>query len=95
VSRERISVSLDKVEAVLKYPIPNNVKEVRYFLGLASFYRRLIPKFAEIAKSLTELIRKDSPFKWEARQETAFKRLKEALTTEPVLAYPDFSLSLF
>jgi hypothetical protein len=44
-------------EAVLKFPVPKNVKEVRSFLGLALFYRRLIPKFAEIAKPLTELIR--------------------------------------
>jgi hypothetical protein len=90
-SIEGISASPDKVEAVTNFPVPKNVKEVRSFLGLASFYRRLIPKFAEIAKPLTELTRKDSPFKWETRQETAFTRRKLALTTEPVLAYPDFS----
>jgi hypothetical protein len=91
VSRERISASPEKVEAVTKFSVPKNVKEVRSFLGLASFYRQLIPKFAEIAKPLTELIRKNSHFKWEAQQDTAFTRLKVALTTEPVLAYLHFS----
>jgi hypothetical protein len=64
---------------------------VRSFLGLASFYRRLISKFAEVAKPLAELIKKGSPFRWDARQKTALKMLKEALTTESVLAYPDFT----
>jgi hypothetical protein len=68
MSREGISSSPDKVEAFLKYYAPRNVKEVRSFLGLASIYRRLFPKFAELAKPLTELIRKDSPFRWEARR---------------------------
>jgi hypothetical protein len=66
------------------------VRGIRAFLGLAGFYRRLIPKFAEIAKPLTELTKKDFPFRWGERQETAFSTLKRALTSEQVLAYPDF-----
>jgi hypothetical protein len=57
-----ISASTDKVKAVREYPVPKKVKDVRTFLGLASFYRRLVPGFAEIAKPLTELTRKDQPF---------------------------------
>jgi len=49
--------SLSKVKAVRQYPVPKNTKDVRSFLGLALFYRRLVPKFTEIAKPLTELIR--------------------------------------
>ena len=77
MSREGISASLDKVQAVQRYPAPRNAKEVRSFLGLASFYRRLVPKIAEIAKPLTELVRKDVPFKWESRQQDAFDKLKD------------------
>jgi len=54
-----VSASTDKVKAVREYPTPTNVTEVRAFLGLASFYRRLVPNFAQIAKPLTTLTRKD------------------------------------
>jgi hypothetical protein len=59
------------------------------FLGFVFLYRRLIPLFEEIANPLTELTKKDSPFRWGDRHETAFNTLKELLTTEQVLAYPD------
>jgi hypothetical protein len=73
------------------WAVPRNVREVRSVLGLASFYRRLVPKFAEIAKPQTQLIRKDVQFKWESCQQTAFEKLKETLCSEQVLAYPDFN----
>jgi hypothetical protein len=57
-----ITNSTDKVKAVKDYPTPTNVKEVRAFLGLASFYRRLVPDFAELAKPPTLLTRKDQCF---------------------------------
>jgi hypothetical protein len=79
------------VKALRDYPVSGNVKEVRAFLGLASFYRCLIPKFADIVKPLTELTRKDKPFLWEARQEAAVQSLKDKLCSSEVLAYPDFN----
>jgi transposase InsO family protein len=91
VSRDGITASPDKVKAVRQYPVPKNAKDVRSFLGLASFYRRLVPKFAELAKPLTELIRKDVQFRWKQRQEAAFEKLKEILCSDRVLAYPDFN----
>jgi hypothetical protein len=66
------------------------VKEVRSYLGLASFYRWLVSNFAEIAKPLTRLIRKGIQFKWEGNQQAAFEKLKEIICSEQVLAYPDF-----
>jgi hypothetical protein len=59
LSRDGVKASPDKVKSVRQYQVPKNAKEVTSFLGLASFYRRLVPKFAEIAKPLTQLIRKD------------------------------------
>jgi hypothetical protein len=61
------------------------VKEVRSFLGLASFYRRLVTKCTEIAKPLTQLIRKDIQFKWEGSQQAAFEKVK-VICSEQVLA---------
>jgi hypothetical protein len=90
VSRDGFTASPEKVLAVRKYQVPKNVKEVRSFLGFASFYRRLVPRFAEIAKPMTQLIRKDTQFKWESSQQAAFEKLKEVICSEQVLAYPDF-----
>jgi len=59
LSKKGVSASPDKLTAIRQYPVSKNVKDVRAFLGLASFYRRLVPNFAEIAKLLTALTRKD------------------------------------
>jgi len=61
-------------------------------LGLASFYQRLVPKFAELAKPLTMLTRKDQKFSWGPLQQQAFDSMKGKLCTAPVLAYPNFKL---
>jgi hypothetical protein len=55
----------EKTEAIRRYPEPKNIKEIRSFLGLAGFYRKLVRNFANIAKLLTELTRKDVPFNWD------------------------------
>jgi len=80
------------VKAVREYPTPTNVTEVRAFWGLASFYRRLVPNFAQIAKPLTTLTRKDQKFEWGPSQREAFEGLNDKLCTTPVLAYPNFEL---
>jgi hypothetical protein len=61
------------------------------FLGLASFYRRLVPKFAETVKPLTQLTRKNQEFAWGIAQQEAFEVLKLKLCTTPVLAFPNFN----
>jgi hypothetical protein len=91
ISRDEVIVSPDKVKAVRDYSTPKNVKDVRAFIGLVPFYRRLIPKFADIAKPLAELTRKDSLFQCGERQITAFQALKDAFCSSDVLAYPDFT----
>jgi hypothetical protein len=90
VSRDGIKASPDKTKAVRNYPVPKTTKEVRSFLRLASFYRRLVPKFALIAKPLTELFRKDVPTRWIERQQYAFNDLKSVLYSDQVLAYTNF-----
>lgn len=53
LSENGVSASTDKVKAIKQYPTPKSARDVRSFLGLASFYRRLVPDFAEVAKPLT------------------------------------------
>jgi len=59
LSYRGIEASPDKVKAVQNFPIPRSVKDVRSFLGLSSFYRRLVPHFADNAKASTQLTKKD------------------------------------
>jgi len=81
-----------KVKALKQYPIPKCVRDVRAFVGLASFYRRAVPKFAELAKPQTVLTRKDQKLLWGPLQQQAFGSVKEKLCTAPVLAYLNFRL---
>jgi hypothetical protein len=92
LSENEVAASADKVKAMREYPTPKNAKDVRTFLGLASFYRSLVPKFAEAAKPLTILTRKDQTFIWGPSQQEAFDDLKNRLSTTPDLAYPNFEI---
>ena len=80
-----------KVEAVLGFPTLLSPKDVKSFLGLATFYRPFIRNFANIAKPLTELLKKDVEWSWKNKEIKAFEDLKRTLTSAPVLRYPDFS----
>lgn len=86
VSSSGIQPGSRKSEAVAKFPVPQNQHNVRQFIGLASFFRRFVPGFAIIAKPLTHLLKKDSPWQWGVEQESAFRILQEKLTQKPTLA---------
>ena len=110
-----ISANPEKVEKVKTWPVPKNIKEVQSFLGLASYYRWFIDKFAKKARCLHELVgptsnkhrkarakkEKDNLtivtqlepqiFEWTMKHQEAFDALKEALSTAPVMGYPEFS----
>jgi len=79
----------EKVRGVLEWPTPKCVKDIQKFLGLANYYRRFVKDFAEIARPMHRLVRKQEKWNWGAEQEEAFRRLKEIFTLEPVLAAPD------
>ena len=88
VSKDGISVDPSKVEAVIKWPTPTNVSEVRSFLGLAGYYRRFVQGFSKIATPMTMLTRKNVKFLWTNACERSFEELKHKLTTTPVLTIP-------
>ena len=86
---------MSKVRAVAEWPTPTSVKDVRSFLGLASFYRKFIRHFSEIAAPLTDLTKKGraevwSPEVWGEKEDAAFTNLKLAMVTTPVLQLLDF-----
>jgi hypothetical protein len=88
VTRDGVRPDPRKVQAIEQYPMPQTV---RAFIGLAGYYRRHVRNFVEIAKPLTQLTRKEVPFNWTDEQQKAFEKLKQILSTEPLLIYPDFS----
>ena len=88
VSKEGIKVNLHKIKAMMEWPRPTNVTEVRSFLGLAGYYRRFVKDFSKIAFSLTNLLKKAIKFKWTNKCEEAFQKLKNRLTSALVLTLP-------
>ncbi len=87
VSRQGIGVDPAKTEIVEKWPTPVNVNNVRAFLALASYYRRYIPGFSTVAAPMTNLTRQGGDLVWDDACEGAFRTLKTALVSAPVLAY--------
>ena len=83
-----ISPDPQKVEAITNWPQPQDVDKVRQFLGLASYYQRYIPHFADIAAPLHSLTQKGMSFHWSQECTTAFTELKKCFVQAPILAYP-------
>ena len=81
-----------KVEAVRDFATPTSLTDVRAFLGLASYYRRFIKNFADIAAPLHDLTKGGQEFSWTPAADQAFNDLKNRLCSAPILSLPDFSL---
>ena len=79
----------EKLESIAKMPAPKNPKEVKQFLGLVGYYRKFVPRFADISRVLTHLTKKDVEFKWTPECKNYFQILKEFLQQAPILRYPD------
>jgi hypothetical protein len=88
VTAEGIEPDPDKIKAVVEWPVPANLTELRAFTGLAGYYRRFIAGFSHVAKPLSDLTSKDAPFIWTSAQQTAFETLKKRLVEYPILAPP-------
>ena len=88
VGADGIRPAQAKVVEISRWPAPCNIGQVRAFLGLAGYYRRMIPNFAHIADPLTRMLKKDAKFEWTLPCEQAFQTLKARLMEEPVMAYP-------
>lgn len=80
-----------KIDSVVNYPRPNTPKEIKSFLGLAGYYRRFIKNFSAIALPLVALLKKNTEFIWNAKCDEAFGTLKKAITSPPILQYPNFN----
>ena len=91
IHEQGISPCEDKVEAIKSFPIPQNVRQVRSFVGMAQFYRKFIKDFATIARPLYNLMKAHVKFSWTNDCQLSFETLKGALCSDDILIYPDFS----
>ena len=89
IGKDSIKMDNKKVKAITEWRTPKTVREVRSFLGLANFYRRFIQGYAQVARPLNDLTKKEQPFEWKEAQQEVFDTLKTHFTTAPILAYPD------
>ena len=95
VSHNTIKMDVKKVMAVKDWKVPQNVKQVQQFLGLANYYRRFVKDFSKIAAPMFGLLKKGQVFNFSEQCLESFNNLKNALTSEPILRPPDFTREFF
>ena len=91
ISAEGIRLLPNKLDCIRNLPVPKDAKEIKQFLGLTGYYRKFVPRFADISRPLTTLMKKDTKFKWTPACQRSFNLLKETLCCEPILKYADTS----
>jgi hypothetical protein len=90
ISVAGVAMDTSKVEAVEAWPPPRTLWALHGFLGLAGYYRKFIAGYGVVPAPLTALLKREA-FKWTDEAEEAFKLLKQALMTAPLLQLPDFN----
>jgi hypothetical protein len=88
--RNGVRISDSRAKVIEEWPIPRNAREVRKFLGTVSYVRRHVPSYSSLVAPLTALTSPKAEFKWGLEQQQAFEKIKEILTSEPILGYPRF-----
>ncbi|XP_038704764.1 uncharacterized protein LOC120000718 [Tripterygium wilfordii] len=91
VSREGVSADPSKIKAIMDWPLPENVKELRGFLGLTGYYRKFVKDYGKVCHPLYQLTKKNC-FVWTSIATEAFEKLKSLMVSPQVLALPDFNI---
>ena len=92
ISAEKVEIDLKKVRTMKEWLAPKSLKELCGFLGLTAYYRRFIKGYGVLVKAFTNFLKKWA-FKWIAKANLAFEKLKEAMVIAPILVLPNFSKS--
>lgn len=91
ISAAGVATDPSKIQSIQAWPRPQDVKQLRSFLGLAGYYRKFVQHYALLARPLTDLLKKGVCFVWTSAHDSAFEALKAALISAPVLALPNFN----
>jgi hypothetical protein len=84
-----VQVHQEKIQAILDWPTPKTLTELKGFLGICCYYRRFVKGFSQLCAPLTDLTKKGA-FKWSSEAQLTFDKMKKVMSTCPVLALPDF-----
>jgi hypothetical protein len=85
-----VRISDSRAKVISEWPLPRNSRDVRRFLGTISYVRKYVPSYSSLVSALTALTSPKAEFKWGPEQQQAFDKVKEILTSEPILGYPRF-----
>jgi hypothetical protein len=86
VSHEGVKVDPNKIKAMMEWPIPKTLKNLRGFLGLIGYYYKFVKNYGQIVAPLTTLLKKEA-FSWTQEATKDFEKLKEAMCTTPILGH--------
>ena len=89
VGRNGVRADPEKIRAIQEWPVPRSVKDLRQFLGLANYLHKFSKNYALTVKPLTDLLKKEVEWAWDAAHREAFTQVKRSLVEAPVLALPD------
>ena len=95
VSKHGIVIDLERIDVIAKIGLPSSNKSMQSFLGKINFVRRFVPNFAQIVRTLQDLIKKDVEFKWSDIQRDAFSEIRKAIAKSPTLMSSDFTKDFF
>jgi len=89
ITKNRIVVDPEKIKTIMEWPVPKDVVDIHFFMGLASYYRRFVEGFSRVAYHITSLQKKGRIFRWTPESQRSFEQLKHLLTTTPILSIVD------
>jgi len=91
ITEDGVKPDPKKIQCIVDYPTPKNVKELKSFLGFVGYYRKFIQDFSNKTKPLTTLLKQNQEFNWSDICQDSFDFFKNILTNELLLQYPDFN----
>jgi hypothetical protein len=91
ISEKGVQVHQEKIQAIMEWPTPKTLTKLRGFMGMCTYYRKFVKGFSQLCAPLTDLNKKGA-FKWDEEAQITMDKMKEVMSTCPVLALPDFSL---
>lgn len=91
ISENGLQVNPERLAPILNYSTPTCIKDIRRFMGMATWYSRFIPGFSDLAAPITDLNKKNKKFAWTKEADEAFRKIKTAIVEAVTLANPDFT----